>query len=283
MIHGRVSSPEPDEPQKPPAAEEVSTNSYTGEERARLLDEHAAHQAGVQESSGSTASGAGRRGARSRMWKIIAAVVVVVVLLAAAIAALFAFPIFTVKNVAVEGNQQLEDQQIVDATGIEPGENLMQVDTTAAARGVVGMPRVREATASRSFPSEITVTVVERRVIAWLEEGDEPTLIDDQAEAFHDGAPPESAVRLEGMDGSDTELLEGAIAIAGALSDPVGEAVEHISAESVNAYQLQLNDGRTVFWGRAVDNDNKALAVETVLQREGGEWDVSNPQMIVQR
>ena len=46
---------------------------------------------------------------------------------------------------------------------------------------------------------------------------------------------------------------------------------------------LRLREGRTVVWGAAEDNANKALALESVLQMEGTEFNISNPELVTTR
>lgn len=279
MSFGRVRSPGPDQPE-PAKTEEVRSNSLTAAERESLHD-GAAHSG---DAAGATAASALETAPRAkRRWRVFAVAAAVVLVVAAAVAAVVWLPVFTVSTVAVEGNRQVDAEQIVEAAGVGEGENLVGVDTAAAARGVVALPRIREATVTRSLPDTLTVEVVERRVVAWMDDAGQQVLIDDKGEPFTDGAPPEVAVRLEDMDPEDTDLLRGAVDVAAALSDEVGAAVDHLSADSESTYTLHLSDGRTIFWGVAGDNRNKALAVETVLGREGGQWDVSNPQLVTQQ
>ena len=54
------------------------------------------------------------------------------------------------------------------------------------------------------------------------------------------------------------------------------------SLEVKSAYSMtfRLKDDRSVFWGASEDNANKALAFETVLKMEGGQWNISNPELV---
>lgn len=279
MVPGCVRSEQPEEPDRSDT-EDTRSNSLTAAEREALLDDRG-HLADQGEQTDEPVPVDAPR--KKKRWPTVVAIFAVLAVICGAVASVFAFPVFTVNNVVVEGNNQVDTEQIIDATAVEVGVNLLNVDTNAAARGVVSLPRIREATVSRSLPDALTVTVTERRVVAWTDDGGEPLLIDDTGEPFADGAPPESAVRLDGVDPEDQELLRGAVDLTGALSDEVGAAVDHLSADSESTYTLHLADGRTVFWGLAEDNHNKAIAVEAILSREGGEWDVSNPQLVTQR
>lgn len=279
MTPGRVRSEEPEEPGRE-QEEDTRSNSWTAEERAALID--ARHHRDSQEPTADHPIEPEPEEPKKR-WPIVVAVAAVLAVIAGVVASAFAFPIFTVGTIEVQGTTQLDNEQVLEASGLEEGANLVRVDTNAAARGVVALPRVREATVSRSLPNTVVVEVVERRVVAFLDEPEGPVLIDEQGEPFSDGAPPESAIRVEAISKDDAELLEGAVAIAAALPDGVAKNVDHVSAQSESTYTLYMKDGREIFWGLAEDNHNKAIAVEAIVQREGQRWDVSNPQLVTQR
>lgn len=223
-----------------------------------------------------------RRGRRSRLRWLLATLVAVVVLAGAAVA-VWAFPVFTVSEVAVEGNEQVTREQIVEAAGVAEGENLLRVDEVETASHVVGLPRIREATVARSLPDTVTVTVVERRVVAWLDDAGSPVLIDEQGTPFTDGGPPPGAVRIEGVGREDEELLDGAVDVAASLSPETAGVIDHLRVDGPAEYVAVLTDGRSVFWGAPTDNHNKAVALETVIQRPGESWDISNPTMVTSR
>ena len=226
---------------------------------------------------------AARPSKRTYRLRIAIAVVVTLAVLVGAAVAVWALPVFRVAEVTVEGNSQVEADQIIEASSVVEGENLLQVDQVDAARGVVAHPRIREATVSRSLPDTVRIDVVERRVVAWLDQGGEPVLIDDTGVPFVDGEPPRQAVRVEGVTEEDDELLAGAVEVSSSLSEGAADWVEHLRVDGPAEYVLVLTDGRTVNWGAPGDNHNKAIALETVIQRPGETWDISDPTMVTSR
>lgn len=224
-----------------------------------------------------------RRSKRTYRLRIVVAVIAVLAVLAGAAVAVWALPVFRVAEVTVEGNTQVEPAQIIEASGVVEGENLLQIDQVDAASGVVTLPRIREATVSRSLPDAVRIDVVERRVVAWLDQGGQPVLIDDTGAPFVDGEPPQSAVRIEGVTEEDSELLSGAVEVSSSLSEGAADWVDHLRVDGPAEYVLVLTDGRTVNWGAPGDNHNKAIALETVIQRPGETWDISDPTMATSR
>lgn len=220
---------------------------------------------------------------RRRRWPWVVGILAVMAVVAAAFALAWFVPLFRVSTIAVDGARQIDQQSVVDASGLSEDENLLRVNTTDAARGVVGLPRVREATVSRAFPNTVRIDVVERRVVGWINESGQTVLIDERGEPFTDGEPPASAVRLDGVRQDQSEELAGAVAVAATLSDESATLVDFLKVDGPAEYTLHLDDGRTIFWGAPVDNENKAVVLESVLKREGSSWNISNPSLVTVR
>lgn len=234
--------------------------------------------------SSPTESAAEEAPARRRRWpRITAAVAALVVLAFAGFALAWFVPVLRVSTIVVEGARQIDRQAVVDASGLTEGENLLHVDTTDAARGVVSLPRVREATVARVLPGSVRIEVSERRVVAWIDDHGQPVLIDERGEPFADGEPPQSAVRLDGVSQDEAAELAGAVDVTAALDDDLAILIDHLSVEGPTSYTLHLRDGRSVFWGDAQDNANKAIALSAVVKRDGGNWNISNPSMVTVR
>lgn len=215
----------------------------------------------------------------TRKQVVVALISVVAVIAVLAVVAWF-FPVLKVRNIEVEGNAHLEAETIVEASGIEEGENLLRVATREAATNVVGLQRIREATVNTSWPSTVVINVQERRVVAFMDSPDGILLVDEAGQTFTDGEPPTQAVRIDAEPDQD---LAPVIEVAAALTDFGAEAVEHIAMDGSHAIRLVLHDGRTVFWGTAEDNENKAIALEAAIKMEGEHFNITDPNMITVR
>ena len=77
--------------------------------------------------------------------------------------------------------------------------------------------------------------------------------------------------------------MESVAEVASSISDTARPRVRALETEGKYNYKLVLDDDRVVHWGASVDNANKALALETVLQMEGGEFNISNPELVTSR
>lgn len=202
------------------------------------------------------------------------------VVLAVLWAIIYFTPLFSVKNVTVEGNEHIDEEAVVAAAGVPQGTPLAQVNMRETASNVVSMPWVKSATANRKWPSTITLKVEENVAVAYLNGSDGTHLIDPEGKEFAVDTPPEDAVELKGAADSDEAVRKDAVEIAAALSEKARGAVESIEASSKYEFVLHLAEDKTVVWGASEDNANKALALDTVLQREGREFNVTNPHQI---
>ncbi len=228
------------------------------------------------------ARGADETPRRSRIGVILGIVLALVLAVAGAVV-VYTVPVFAVNQIEVTGNRQVATEDIRSATQVPEGENLLRVDTVAAASGVVANPWIERATVHRSLPSTLTVDVVERTAVAWIDSPEGVTLIDASGTPFIQAEPPEGAIHVTGSATDEEAVLEGAVDVAASLPDELRRQVDSVAADDQYTYTLLLRDGRRVFWGESVDNENKALALETVIQREGGEWNISNPALVTVR
>lgn len=77
---------------------------------------------------------------------------------------------FQVETVAVTGNSRYSQEEIIQATGIQTGDNLFRMNKFQIAHQVLqGLPYVEEITIRRSLPSTIVITVKEWDAVARIE------------------------------------------------------------------------------------------------------------------
>ncbi|OFP36130.1 cell division protein [Corynebacterium sp. HMSC071B10] len=205
-------------------------------------------------------------------------------LVLAGIAAAMPFtPMMPVHGVNVDGNAALSPEQVEELTGIVPETPMGRVDVRAAAEGVAANPWVKSATVKRDWPSSIQVDVEEYTAVAFVALEDGTHLIDAEGKDFLIADPPPGAMELVGPGIEDEEGKRAAVEIAASISEKARGQVEGLDARGPYEYVLRLREGRTVVWGAAEDNANKALALESVLQMEGTEFNISNPELVTSR
>ena len=86
---------------------------------------------------------------------------------------------FRVSRVEVEGNEDYTDQQIVDATGIDTGDNLFFLNRIGAvSRMMARLPYIQEASISRVLPDKVVITVRESSAVATVHSETSSWMID---------------------------------------------------------------------------------------------------------
>ena len=132
----------------------------------------------------------------------------------------------------------------------------------------------------RQWPNAVDVTVVEHTPVAWIDQDGEPHLINSEGEDFVVAQPPVGAVQLVGV---AEDQMRDAVEVASSITDAARPQVRELTTEGNHSFVLKLDGERTVVWGAAEDDRNKALALETVLQLPGQTFNISNPELVTSR
>ncbi len=207
--------------------------------------------------------------------------VALVALVAAAV--VWLFPIFKVTSFEVEGNEHVAAEDAEQASGVAAGSNLVRLNAREAAHGVASLSWVESATVSRAFPSTVHISVVEHEAVAYVEDGGRTVLVDDKGKEFVEDTPPKEAIQLTGRTESGSPEMQAAVDAVSALPAEVRTRVKTLEIEDTYSLTFVTEDEKTIFWGAAEDNANKAIAFEDVLQLEGESWNISNPSLVTRR
>lgn len=81
---------------------------------------------------------------------------------------LFQNPRFSLRQIFVETQGLLTPTQISHATGLIEGQNLLSVNLRDVRERLVRLPAVRSASVQRDFDGKLTVTVQQRKPVAWV-------------------------------------------------------------------------------------------------------------------
>ena len=178
-----------------------------------------------------------------------------------------------VDAIEVVGVERADPRQIVNASGIEPGSPLIEVDLSRSTAAVRDVPWVADATIDRSFDGTITIAVTERVGVVAIPVGSRFAMVDrtgrqlELVEAQPDAFLPVVGVEASGVPGQ--QLDDAGLAVVSlveALTPTVREASSGIVVAE-DRLQLELAIG-----GRADLGDERGLgdklgALETILAR----------------
>jgi cell division protein FtsQ len=219
--------------------------------------------------------------------RLRAALVIAPLLLIGAVAA--AVYTLRIDQIRVTGLRNLSPRTVIEASGLEPGNRILWIRLSRAARKVEAIPAVAEAVTERSLPQTVVINIRERVALAALDRANE-LAVDVEGRTFVRN-PAVEVPTIEGWRGRTR---------AGSSVDRVSRLV----LEAFNAFPLslrantgvivvgpplvlRLRDGTEVRFGRLDDLGEKAAAAVAVLDAERGtrlEYiDVRSPSVPVVR
>lgn len=109
---------------------------------------------------------------------------------------------FRVSNVEVEGNSIYTDEEIIEASGIESGDNLFFINRFSSISRIFSkLPYIEEASINRSLPNRIVIEVTESAAIAYVTAEDGLWAIDRGCKLLSGINPSDTAnlIRVEGL------------------------------------------------------------------------------------
>ncbi|MGH1493607.1 MAG: cell division protein FtsQ/DivIB [Acidimicrobiales bacterium] len=180
---------------------------------------------------------------------------------------------FDVDEITVAGNDRSDPQLIVDSSGIEIGQALLELDLDAAAEQVQLVPWVGTVEVAREWNGAITISVTERGPSMVLNAGPRFALVDDHGRQLEIvDARPAGYMPVLGIEGSGVagepapaEALP-VIALLEALPPEVEEQVGELVVEDGQLF-LQLAVGGRANFGDGSDLGAKLQSFETMLAR----------------
>ena len=109
---------------------------------------------------------------------------------------------FRVSGIEVEGNSLYSREEIIEASGIEEGDNLFFINRfSAISRIFAKLPYVEKAVINRTLPNKLVIVVSESRAIACVSAEDGTWAIDRSCKLLSkaDGADLRGLIRIEGL------------------------------------------------------------------------------------
>jgi cell division protein FtsQ len=185
--------------------------------------------------------------------------------------ALMNSPVFATDLVRVEGLRRLAPQEVLEFSGVEPGDNLLRLSLDQVASAVERSPWVVEATAHRDLPTTLLIEVVERRPAGWMEDPTGRALLarDGTVLARAPGGPQ----RLPALGAWSAPLQPGeriprptpALRVAASLEPAVLAQIAWASVQD-DLVTLALREGGQVLYGPATELKDKAEALASLLE-----------------
>jgi cell division protein FtsQ len=215
-------------------------------------------------------------GRRRLRWLLLAGIVVAI---GALVAVVLASPLFSVRQVRVDGAAYTEAELLDEVVASLDGEPIMVVDLAAAEERLETSPWVRDARVTRRFPDTVVIEIAERTPLAFFQGEDQRfRVIDDEGRvlAVLDGQPIDY-VPVAGA-GPDVEAgasaggtYRAAAQLVEALPDELRPQVANLGVTEAGELTMTLVSGAEVRLGRPDDLQAKLVALVVVLRRQGAE------------
>ena len=204
---------------------------------------------------------------------------------------------FRVSDIRVEGNEHYTDQEIINASGIEEGDNLFFFDKfSALSRAYTKLPYLEEVTVDRRLPGRVTINVKECKAMAYLSLGDENWTIDHSCKVLGKavdtelselipvyGVDPGTLMigeKLERADGSEEMVDYLAMLLLELQERGISDQTRRIDFSDPYRVSFALGDRFTVVVGGPMKLDHKFAMLFSVLEQlkdgDTGTIDVSD-------
>lgn len=198
-----------------------------------------------------------------------------VLLVVAGFAGALRSPLLDVGAVRVAGAERTTAEEVARATGIQLGDQLMDVDLHGAGERIAALPWVGRVTLHRRLGGIVEIRIAERTPAAVLGAGTGALIVDDEGRVL---APvvdlPEVAEGLVRVLGLPTELAPGAfvparatsaLALAGRLATAVPGAIAEVAVG--DDLTATLAQGGEVRFGDSTRLTAKLRSLQTMLEK----------------
>lgn len=207
------------------------------------------------------------------------------VLLGGAAWLLLGSALFRATQVEVVGLRRLSAVDVRRAAAVDRSTPLVLLRTGAVASRVGALRGVASVRVSRSWPSEVRITVIERTPLLAVPAIDGYQLVDGAGVVFGIATRRPRGLTLAAIDapGPDDRATRSAIEVLAAMPPRLRAAMARLEATSGDGVTLVLRDGRRVIWGSPERSGDKAAVLAALLRRKGRVYDVSAPDVVTVR
>ncbi len=211
--------------------------------------------------------------------------VLIITVILGALLALMLSPLFNIKKISVEGNNNLSEEQVISSSEIKIGENLFLVNNNAAIKKIKENAYVEEVKIRKKLPDNLVIEVKERKATYALKCNETYMYINNQGyileEAENTGGLPEIMSYNTSIEQIKTgkRLVTEDLEILGTIlkimelanSNGIGSLITSIDMKNKNDIILKMDSERkTVYLGNSSDIDTKMMYIKVILDEEKG-------------
>ncbi|KPU28319.1 hypothetical protein TR13x_03005 [Caloranaerobacter sp. TR13] len=114
---------------------------------------------------------------------------------------------FDISEIAIQGNDVLDDEKVILASGLNYGENIFKIRTQEAKENLLSHPYVKSVNIKRLFPNKLVITIKERNEFLLIPYLDSYIYIDDEGYVLNLLAyKKENLLEIEGINIKDISI-----------------------------------------------------------------------------
>jgi cell division protein FtsQ len=180
-------------------------------------------------------------------------------------------PVFDTRQIEVRGTRHMSEADVVDAAGVDRGDNLVRLSLDGVIDGVERLPWVAVAAADRDLPSTLVLRIVERTAVGWLEgPGGVAVVARDGVVLEFPSSPP---TRLPALGEWPGPLIAGEVVpsppdtlrVAASMDASLRRRIS-VATGSGSEVALELRDGGSVLYGSSTGLSQKNLELARLLR-----------------
>ena len=212
------------------------------------------------------------------------------------VALIFLVSIFLqVGTIEVEGNTHYTSQEIIQAAGIEEGDNLFFINRFSAVSGIMAkLPYVESVEIATQLPGTVIIEITESQGLAWVELGGQRWIMDRSCKILTQGTRQDTSglIRVTGITPANPSVnktlsVEGDAAAIDTLSEMLDQVqrrglagvIDYIDLTDLSAPVMSYGGRFTVLFGSAETIDYQfgklVSAVSQLTSYDRGTLDVS--------
>jgi cell division protein FtsQ len=207
-------------------------------------------------------------------------------LIAGAVWLIWFSTVLVATDVEVEGMTTLRAEAIREQADVPLGVQLARIDTVAIETRIARMERIDKVDVRRRWPNTVRISVAERVPVGWVVSNGAIRYVDRDGIDFRTvSREPENLleIRIETVDPlTRQQALEAVTRVITFLRSEARDLyvqIRYAEAETQDSVHLRLTERRTVVWGSAEHNEEKAAVLRPLLKVDAERYDVSAPEL----
>ena len=221
---------------------------------------------------------------KSKIGPVIKCVALIIIIIGVIILALFS-PLFNIKEIKVEGNEKVSQNEIISLSKIELQENMFKINKQKVKEQVKENAYINTIKVIRNIPSTIILQVEERKEAYLIEYAESYIYIDKQGYILEVGAEKKELPILQGLstdsnnyiegkrlEKEDLEKLEIAYKITEiAQNNGIDDLVTRIDLENIKNVKIIFETkGKTAYIGDSSNLLDKIRIIKKIIEEEEG-------------